>query len=194
MDCLQCGAPIPPNGRSHTRTFCSRRCRDLKVKRVPCGACGELVWLGSGSAEKPTCRPCRSAKFQHGTVGGYKRIGCRCDLCREAQALAQREFKAKRKADGRPYRRPKGSGYRRYSLSEEQRRAIFERDSWVCQICLEPLDREAHWNAPSAPTLDHIEPQSLALIPDHSASNLRAAHRRCNASRGNRLDEQVASC
>jgi hypothetical protein len=35
-----------------------------------------------------------------------------------------------------------------------------------------------------APSLDHIEPQSWALIPDHSPANLRLAHRWCNSVRG----------
>jgi len=35
-------------------------------------------------------------------------------------------------------------------------------------------------------TLDHLVPQSLAITPDHSANNLRIAHRRCNSARGNR--------
>jgi hypothetical protein len=35
-----------------------------------------------------------------------------------------------------------------------------------------------------AASLDHIIPQSMQLIPDHSPSNLRLVHRWCNSARG----------
>lgn len=72
-----------------------------------------------------------------------------------------------------------------FSVPEVFRQAIYERDNWTCQICHEPVDPDVHYLEPMAPTLDHIEPQSWALIPDHSASNLRLAHRICNLLRGN---------
>lgn len=67
------------------------------------------------------------------------------------------------------------------------RLAIYERDGWVCQLCMEPTDRDLMSTDPRndwAPSLDHIEPQSHALIPDHSPANLRLAHRWCNSVRG----------
>lgn len=164
------------------------------MKKVPCGGCGELRWPSQhqGAPKVPTCRKCRSEAFTHGTTNGYKRHGCRCDECREAQAAAQRDYQASRRARGLPTRQIRPGDYRRYSMSQEKRLAIFERDEWTCQICELPLDLLAHWNDPMSPTLDHIEPQSLALIPDHSPDNLRAAHRRCNASRGNRVEMEQA--
>lgn len=192
MPCPQCGSHTPTGKSGKPLTYCTDRCKSMQNKRIPCADCGDLVWIGGGSAASPTCRPCRSAKIPCGTMGGYKSKGCRCNPCRDANAKAQREFKAKRKAAGRPHVRK--VVYRRYSLSSEQRLAIFERDDWTCQICLLALDRSAHWNDPMAPTLDHIVPQSLSDAPDHSPNNLRAAHRRCNASRGNRVDGELLSC
>lgn len=69
-------------------------------------------------------------------------------------------------------------------ITDRKRLAIYERDGWTCQLCFSPIDRDAHYQEDWAPSLDHIEPQSAALIPDHSAKNLRAAHRWCNAVRG----------
>lgn len=69
-------------------------------------------------------------------------------------------------------------------ITTTRRLALYERDNWTCQLCMEPVDREADHLDPWAPTLDHIEPQSLALIPDHSDANLRTAHRWCNSVRG----------
>lgn len=70
-------------------------------------------------------------------------------------------------------------------ISPVERLAIYERDKWICQLCHEPIDRDADprygdW----APSLDHIHPVSHSLLPDHSPTNLRLTHRWCNAIRG----------
>jgi len=69
-------------------------------------------------------------------------------------------------------------------ITSTRRLRLYERDNWTCQLCSEPVDRAADYLDDWAPTLDHIEPQSHALIPDHSDANLRTAHRWCNAVRG----------
>lgn len=69
------------------------------------------------------------------------------------------------------------------------RQFICERDKWTCQLCGDPVDPDAQYNTGGYATLDHIIPQSLQLIPDHSASNLRLSHMICNARRGNRMED-----
>jgi 5-methylcytosine-specific restriction endonuclease McrA len=64
------------------------------------------------------------------------------------------------------------------------RLAIYERDGWVCQLCHEPVDPDLDQSDVWGATLDHIECQSWALIPDHRPTNLRLAHRWCNSARG----------
>lgn len=71
-----------------------------------------------------------------------------------------------------------------FSVSRRERFAIYERDSWTCQLCNCPVDPEAAVNSAGSATLDHIIPQSMQLVPDHSAANLRLAHMWCNAARG----------
>lgn len=73
---------------------------------------------------------------------------------------------------------------RRGWISDRDREAIYERDDFTCQLCFELVDRDADYLDDWAPSLDHIEPQSAALIPDHSPENLRTAHRWCNSVRG----------
>lgn len=73
---------------------------------------------------------------------------------------------------------------KRFIISPGRRLAIYERDNWTCQLCSEPVDREAHYLDDWAPSLDHVIPQSHTLIPDHSPANLRTAHRWCNSVRG----------
>lgn len=72
----------------------------------------------------------------------------------------------------------------RFAVPPSRRRRLYERDGWVCQLCFEPVDREAHYLDDWAPSLDHIIPQASTLVPDHSDANLRTAHRWCNAVRG----------
>lgn len=68
-------------------------------------------------------------------------------------------------------------------VSPVVRRRVYARDNWVCQICFDPVDREADYRTSWAPSLDHIEPQSASIIPDHSEDNLRLVHMLCNSYR-----------
>lgn len=69
--------------------------------------------------------------------------------------------------------------------------AIYERDAWMCGICMEPVDRElmgtrSQWR----PSLDHIVPhvRGGGVEP----GNLRLAHVWCNTARGaGRYDDEV---
>lgn len=55
---------------------------------------------------------------------------------------------------------------------------IFERDGYLCHLCLSPCDSTATWPDPLAPTLDHVIP--LARGGGHTEENLRCAHWMCN--------------
>lgn len=72
---------------------------------------------------------------------------------------------------------------KRWKISDARRLAIYERDSWTCWLCGEPVDpdddpRSGRWY----PTLDHVVPRCMG--GNHSDDNLRCAHRTCNSSRG----------
>lgn len=74
-----------------------------------------------------------------------------------------------------------------FHISKAARGAIYERDGWVCQLCLDPVDSALPPNDMWSASLDHIVCQSWAGQPDHSPSNLRLAHRWCNSVRGNEV-------
>ena len=80
-----------------------------------------------------------------------------------------------------------------FDIAPTVRRSIYERDAWTCQLCGTFVDQHLDTNDPMGATLDHIEPQSIALIPDHSKTNLRLAHRICNSRRGNRQVAPIAA-
>lgn len=272
--CSECGTrPARQGGRK------CNGCHYASRSRIPCSVCGEPTgWTTSHTKHvdptKVRCRACTRAKC--GTVASYGR-GCRCERCRAAVAQAMRDYAARRRADGRPIRRPgrtdtfccdcgerlltgkgKGEGAPRCSpcgirwrsnirsakrrrarlerfvreqaagtpanprwpwvqgdcaycgetftrkgmasgycskrcrrkdkkakwITTTRRMALYARDEWTCQLCFEPVDRDADPLSDWSPTLDHIVPQSHALIPDHSDENLRTAHRWCNSVRG----------
>lgn len=72
----------------------------------------------------------------------------------------------------------------RFAVSARRRLRLYERDGWTCQICNKETSREWSHDDPWSPTLDHVEPQSFALFPDHSDDALRTAHALCNSLRG----------
>lgn len=74
----------------------------------------------------------------------------------------------------------------RFTVPPHVRLAIYVRDEWTCQLCLESVDQQLMSTDPLhdwAPSLDHIVCQSWTTTPDHSEANLRLAHRWCNAVR-----------
>lgn len=73
------------------------------------------------------------------------------------------------------YRRKK----QQIPLGKKARLAVYERDSFVCQICMEPTDPLADPVSNWFPSLDHIIPRSKG--GDDSLENLRTAHRWCNS-------------
>lgn len=62
---------------------------------------------------------------------------------------------------------------------------IFERDEWVCKLCLDPVDatlpRSSKWGA----TIDHVLPISKGGAD--APENVQLAHRVCNVRKGDRI-------
>jgi len=122
-------------------------------------------------------------RIAEGTNGGNRVfVAGGCAWCGEYFVSAAGVYcSAKCKTSARFKRRSSGNSF---SVSPRIRQAIYARDKWACQICAHPVDMNAKHPSRWAPTLDHIEPQSATLIPDHSPSNLRLAHSWCNSARG----------
>ena len=57
-------------------------------------------------------------------------------------------------------------------------REIFDRDKWICQICLKPVDKELKYPDPMSKSLDHIIP--IAAGGSHERKNVQLAHLVCN--------------
>lgn len=85
----------------------------------------------------------------------------------------------------RPRKKPKW-------IELDRRLALYERDGWICQLCLESVDPAVRNPAYRSPTLDHIIPRTrVELLPPgvdiHDERNLRLAHWGCNVRRSNQV-------
>ena len=74
----------------------------------------------------------------------------------------------------------RGLPVERYSAAQ-----VFERDGWMCMLCLEPIDRGASWPASRSASIDHIVPISLG---GHDVwGNVQSAHLGCNSRKSNKV-------
>lgn len=62
---------------------------------------------------------------------------------------------------------------------------IFERDSWVCQLCDKPVDPLVRWPDSYSASLDHRIPISKG--GPHTRANVQLAHLGCNVSKRDRI-------
>ena len=174
---------------------------------LSCGKCGEPVGSYRGKAT-PYHRDCRPPKWllegrqgpaqqrarallkraAEGTNGGGRvwTVG-NCPWCGEFFTSPNAKFCSRR---CRTYERESRNPFK-FVISPLTRNEIYERDKWICQLCFEPVDPELNYLDNWAASLDHIIPQSVMLVPDHSPENLQLAHRVCNSMKGNRVELEV---
>lgn len=67
---------------------------------------------------------------------------------------------------------------------------VFERDGWVCYLCMKPVNRNAKFPAAMSAVMDHVIP--LADGGPHTLANLACAHRICNSRKGARPWHEVS--
>lgn len=99
----------------------------------------------------------------------------RCkDCARKARLLASKNLGHVRRALIR------GANAERFNVLD-----VYDRDEWVCGLCLKPVDPNLRHPNPFSASLDHILP--LTRGGAHALSNVQLAHLRCNTAKGNRL-------
>lgn len=181
--CSWCGAPVMKYPAGARRPVCSYDCRRrLQFGDIEPHPKRSKELVGPVRVEKPTTPPTTVIKGSH-----WKWIAGACEWCgaqfvKATQSLIPRTCSDRCMNKVCQSRREGRIG--RFHVSPARRRRLYERDNWTCQLCFEPIDRDAHYLDDWAPSLDHIIPQSHTLAPDHSDANLRTAHRWCNAVRG----------
>lgn len=165
--------------------FSARRDRPTRFCSQACVAASQRKWDDRGSRRNARRRAARRrqrferliAEAAAGTSGGNRVwVQGDCLVCSEpflSPGLASRYCSRECRAEARSSRS---------WISFEDRRAIYVRDGWVCQICGEGTSRRFTAGDPWSPTLDHIVPRARGGSDD--AVNLRLAHSWCNSVRG----------
>lgn len=173
IDCFMCKLPLLNVVKGTARYPLHKNCRTSAP-----------AWMRRGK-DKPT--PKRDAfqrridKAAAGSSGG-KRVWTSgpCAWCGDA-FVGQGATCSTKCSDSRGRSLRSAAAFK---ISPRRRVALYERDGWICYLCYLPVDSEVNYLDDWSPTLDHIVPQSHVLIPDHSDSNLKTAHRFCNSLRG----------
>lgn len=164
--CARCGIDI--SDRDIRSRHCSSLCRDRDYEGAAVGTVRQCLWCSSEFApSKGTHRYCTAA--------------CRslADVDRNRDAYNRRN--AERRARERGAR--VGESF--------TRQQIFDRDRYICQLCLTPIDWRLTGRHPLAPSLDHIVP--LNKGGSHTWGNVWTAHFSCNASKSDDDTVQVLS-
>ena len=119
-----------------------------------------------------------------------------CDRGVRAKGLCAMHWRRKARADGREanpaWTESRKASYhkrraRKVSTQVEDLRPIdiYERDIWMCGLCLTPVDPDCLWPDPMSPSLDHVLP--LSRGGTHTYENVQLAHLTCNVSKGARV-------
>lgn len=204
----------------YNRTFSPDR---HALSETPCAACGRVVLKHATSGNRrPVCSNRCRRFIQFGTFGheGKELIGpivvekstepevtvvpstssgfrsracvqCGCWFTASRNRLAMLYCSDRCALRGIRGRRRSAGG--RFWVPDVVRIEIYERDDWTCQLCFEMVEPDADPTSDWFPSLDHVECQSWALVPDHSPANLRTAHRWCNSVRGDESYYSAAS-
>ena len=172
VECFICKEPLQRISSSLGRYPLHKKCKDVAPD-----------WVRRGRDNpRPAQFQAKIDKAAAGTSGGGRVFTCGgCAWCGEYFVGVGRTCSKACSVSAKFKRRSSGVSF---SISPRVRLEIYERDNWTCQLCENPVSKDLHYLDNWAPSLDHIIPQSHMLIPDHSPSNLRLAHRWCNSARG----------
>lgn len=138
------------------------------------------VYRTSGLAAH--CKPCVAAKQAVArTRPGFERSPRNPETDRRyGQAYRARHPDRIRSHSATRRGRKKRGAAERFLVGE-----IFERDSWTCHICTDPIDRGLKYPDPMSVSLDHVIPLSRGGI--HTRGNCAASHLLCNMRKKDRM-------
>lgn len=160
---------------------------------MPCSVCGQLLWRGTTSADRPICRPCRreAAGWQRDIPVDVQR--------RPVRQLAEQQTCPTCNNEYRPYRttqiyctpacRPRKGWVARprsekYGATHQRARKAWSdmlkaAGSLPCSICGGPVMADSTWH------LDHV--------PGSDTEYRGVAHPSCNMKDGARRGSQIAN-
>ena len=171
--CTVCGSDFTIKAASVKRgegKFCSRKCHAAGRRRpvnCVCEQCGDVFVLHESAVQRGEGRYCSKRCY-----GDSKIVS--------TESRAEGPIPKSRRQRALHW----GVEYELYN-----RQGIFERDNFMCGLCLEPIDPTLEYPNPGSASIDHILPMSLggSTAPD----NVQAAHLSCNLSKQNRYTDQL---
>lgn len=157
--CARCGVDIAH--RDVRSRHCSPLCRDRDRE-------------GSVRGEKRACLWCKSEFVATKNPHVYCTPVCRAraDVVRNRGAYNRRNAERRARERNAP------------QVEKFTREEILDRDGWVCQLCLAPIDWNLTGRGRFAPAVDHIVPLNRGGA--HTRENVWAAHSGCNARKQDR--------
>ena len=159
--CARCGVDI--EHRDKRSRHCSNLCRNRDYEGSVIGTARACLHCGSEFA--PSKNP---------QIYCSKQCRARADLIRNRPEHNRRN--AERRARERAA----------VVEGDFTREDVFDRDGWICQLCLAPIDWRLSGRGRFAPALDHVVP--LSKGGRHALDNVQASHSGCNARKRDRED------
>lgn len=172
-----------------------RRQRDARVPVVhSCESCGSR--FESSHARSRFCKAvCRVKWFDENNPVKCSVVGCSVGV--RSLGLCHLHHKQQKRREGvtgynSPWdERRKANSHKRRALKlgtqvEDIRPIdIYERDIWLCGLCVTPVDPDVSYPDPMSASLDHVIPLSKGGA--HTYENVQLAHLTCNLSKGAKL-------
>jgi hypothetical protein len=168
LTCLTCSTAFS-NKMSHAK-YCRSKCQPRKVVARGCVECGKTFETTNRTAKccgSECANKLREKSGAEATKAWWDARGRK----HASRADAYKLYGYKRRAVVR-------SRHAEKIIADQ----IFERDGWICQICVEEIDRSLEWPHPRSVSLDHIVPVSRG--GQHTVGNVQCAHLCCNSSKG----------
>ena len=195
FNCKHCGVLVRPEFCNTPRSvFCSDACSGADrrpPKKIPCRKCEKVFVSKHQSAycsdecrKAPASRTfiCKTCGIDVITAGDKRAKYC-SDLC-------QTRFYNRRPRKGRGRRGSRSSDYKGRAKHANvyyepvNRKRLFERDGWKCQICGRKTLKKWRVDSDKSPELDHRIPMSKG--GPHTWENCQLACKGCNWEKGNR--------
>lgn len=170
---------VPPKGHDSK----------LYKPRPSCEVCGKECNYRYGKfCSKECCKLWRGPrKCKCGSIVDQARAYCR-PSCVDCKRKAKAKYRRYLKQQIGTYRK-RCRKYGGYYNAECKRKAILERDDYVCHMCGRKCRNGSDYNHARAATVDH-HPVPLSKGGDHDWCNVRCACRSCNSKKSDMWDGQ----
>lgn len=199
---LKCGQKSywDKNGESINAEMSSNRSDKRALAVRSCGFCSETFTPENSLAQKFCSTGCKNSAHRDSSTKSCSVVECGRPL--RAKGLCSMHWRRKARAEGREAN-PEWDERRKANY--QKRRAqklnlpadiirpieVYERDEWLCGLCLLPVDRTLVYPDPSSASLDHILP--LSKGGHHVLENVQLGHLSCNVRKGARVEADAMS-